>query len=87
MCPLPAVLYAPDSVVGDARLLLQLSQGEHPLTPQFLQPLHIIYTSDLAARVARFADGRVGYLEWACQRGYIHSVDDRYDHDIDELMA
>ena len=46
-----------------------------------------LYTSDLAARVARFADGRVGYREWACRRGYIHGVDGRYDHDIDELMA
>src|SRR5919107_2388895 len=46
-----------------------------------------LYTSDLAARVARFAYGRVGYREWARRRGYIHTVDDRYDHDVDELMA
>jgi hypothetical protein len=46
-----------------------------------------LYTSDMAARVARFADGRVGYREWARRRGYIHSVDDRHDHDVDELMA
>jgi hypothetical protein len=45
------------------------------------------YTADLAARVARFADGRAGYREWARRRGYIHSLDDRYDHDIDELMV
>ena len=46
-----------------------------------------LYTSDLAARVARFAYGRVGYREWARRRGYIHSVDDRLDHDVDELLA
>jgi len=46
-----------------------------------------LYTADLAARVARFADGRAGYREWARRRGYIHSVDDRYDHDIDELIV
>ena len=37
-----------------------------------------------------FAEGRIGYREWARRNGRlcdIHSVDDRYDHDVDELMA
>jgi hypothetical protein len=41
-------------------------------------------------KVASFAEGRIGYREWALRSGrldYIHSLDDRYDHDIDELMA
>jgi hypothetical protein len=41
-------------------------------------------------RVASFAEGRIGYREWARRSGRladIHSLDDRYDHDIDELMA
>jgi hypothetical protein len=41
-------------------------------------------------RVASFAEGRVGYREWERRNGRladIHSVDDRYDHDVDELMA
>jgi hypothetical protein len=41
-------------------------------------------------RVASFAEGRIGYREWALRSGrldYIHSIDDRFDHDIDELMA
>ena len=41
-------------------------------------------------RVACFAEGRVGYREWARRNGRlydIHSIDDRYDHDVDELMA
>src|SRR5919112_1755962 len=41
-------------------------------------------------KVASFAEGRIGYREWARRSGrleYIHSIDDRYDHDIDELMA
>ena len=49
-----------------------------------------LYTADLVTRVARFADGRAGYREWARRCGRledIHSIDDRYDHDIDELMA
>jgi hypothetical protein len=49
-----------------------------------------LYTTDLLTRVARFAYGRAGYREWARRSGrleYIHSIDDRYDHDVDELMA
>jgi len=41
-------------------------------------------------RVASFAKGRIGYREWARRSGrldYIHSLDDRFDYDIDELMA
>jgi len=41
-------------------------------------------------RVASFAEGRIGYREWARRNGRlggIHSIDDRYDHDVDELMA
>ena len=41
-------------------------------------------------RVASFAEGRIGYREWARRNGRlgdIHSIDDRLDHDVDELMA
>jgi hypothetical protein len=41
-------------------------------------------------RVASFAEGRMGYREWARRNGRlgdIHSIDDRLDHDVDELMA
>jgi hypothetical protein len=41
-------------------------------------------------KIASFAEGRIGYREWARRSGRledIHSIDDRYDHDIDELMA
>jgi hypothetical protein len=40
--------------------------------------------------VASFAEGRVGYREWARRNGRfeeIHSLDDRYDHAVDDLMA
>ena len=43
-----------------------------------------------AGRVASFVEGRIGYREWARRNGRladIHSIDDRYDHDVDELMA
>jgi hypothetical protein len=41
-------------------------------------------------RVICFAEGRIGYREWARRNrrlGDIHSLDDRLDHDVDELMA
>jgi hypothetical protein len=41
-------------------------------------------------RVASFAKGRIGYREWARRNrrlADIHSIDDRLDHDIDELMG
>ena len=39
-------------------------------------------------RVATFAEGRIGYREWAMRTGRINpSLEDRYDKDVDELMA
>jgi hypothetical protein len=41
-------------------------------------------------RVTTFAEGWIGYLEWARRSGRldeIHSIDDRYDHDVYELIA
>jgi hypothetical protein len=38
--------------------------------------------------VASFREGRIGYRLWATRSGRISpSVEDRYDHDVDELMA
>jgi hypothetical protein len=42
------------------------------------------------ARVICFAEGRIGYREWAHRSGRlgeIHSIDDRYEHDVDELIG
>jgi hypothetical protein len=62
-------------------------------------PKHMVEVEDLdfshalhvdGVKVASFAEGRIGYREWARRSGrleYIHSMDDRYDHDIDELVA
>ena len=41
-------------------------------------------------RVSYFAEGRMGYREWARRSGGlgdIYSIEYRYDHDVDELMA
>jgi hypothetical protein len=41
-----------------------------------------------STRVASFREGRIGYRLWAMRTGRISpSVEDRYDHDVDELMA
>ena len=41
-----------------------------------------------STRVVSFREGRIGYRLWAARTGHISpSVEDRYDHDVDELMA
>ena len=67
-----------------------IKAGKHMVEEEDFDFSYALYTADLGTRVARFADGRAGYREWARRSGglgYIHSIDDRYDHDIDELMA
>ena len=67
-----------------------IKAGKHMVDVEDFDFSYGLYTADLVSRVARFAYGRAGYREWARRSGrleYIHSIDDRYDHDIDELMA
>ena len=41
-----------------------------------------------SSRVACFREGRIGYRLWATRTGRINpSVEDRYDHDVDELTV
>jgi hypothetical protein len=41
-----------------------------------------------STRVASFREGRIGYRLWAMRTGRISlSVEDRLDHDVDELIA
>jgi hypothetical protein len=43
-----------------------------------------------SVRGASFAEGRIGYREWASRSGRlanIHSIEDRLDNDVDELLA
>ena len=41
-----------------------------------------------STRVAFLCEGRIGYRLWATRTGRISpSLEDRYDHDVDELMA
>ena len=66
-----------------------IKAGKHMVEVEDFDFSYSLYTADLVARVARFAEGRIGYREWARRSGRledIHSIDDRYDHDIDELV-
>jgi hypothetical protein len=39
-------------------------------------------------KVASFAGGRAGYRQWAMRTGRLSpSVEDRFDHDVEELLA
>jgi hypothetical protein len=71
-------------------LSVGIRAGKHMVEVEDFNFSYGLYTADMGARVARFAEGRIGYREWARRSGrleYIHSLDDRYDHDVDELMS
>jgi hypothetical protein len=65
-----------------------MAAGKHRVEVEDLDFGYGLFADGL--KVASFAEGRIGYREWARRNGRlgdIHSIDDRYDHDIDELMA
>ena len=62
--------------------------GMHQVEVEDFDFSYGVYAS--GRRVICFAEGRIGYREWARRNGRladIHSIDDRLDHDVDELMA
>jgi hypothetical protein len=65
-----------------------VAAGKHRVEVEDFDFSYGLYADGI--KVASFAEGRMGYREWALRSGrleYVHSIDDRYDHDIDELMA
>jgi hypothetical protein len=65
-----------------------VAAGKHQVEVEDFDFSYGLYADGV--KVASFADRRIGYREWALRSGrleHIHSIDDRYDHDIDELMA
>jgi hypothetical protein len=65
-----------------------VAAGKHKVEVEDLDYSYALYVDGV--KVASFAEGRMGYREWARRSGRlegIHSIDDRYDHDVDELMA
>jgi hypothetical protein len=62
--------------------------GKHQVEVEDFDFSYGIYAD--GRRVICIAEGRIGYWERAGRSGRldeVHSLDDRYDHDIDELMA
>jgi hypothetical protein len=62
--------------------------GKHQVEVEDFDFSYGVYAN--GRRVICFAEGRIGFREWARRNGRladIHSIDDRLDHDIDELMA
>ena len=65
-----------------------VAAGKHQVEAEDFAFSYGLYADGV--KVASFAEGRIGYREWARRSGrleYIHSIEDRYDHNIDELMA
>ncbi len=82
----------PVSQHGD--FLTGIAAAGHAVQVEDFDFAYALYAGDpsngSSTRVASFREGRIGYREWARKSGRladIHSIDDRYDHDIDELMA
>jgi hypothetical protein len=67
-------------------LLTGIAAGGYAVGVEDFDFSYALYSGD--TRVASFAEGRVGYRAWARRTGRVSpSVEDRYDHDVDELMA
>ena len=69
-------------------LVAGIAAGRHQVESVDFEYPYALHSN--GTRLATFAEGRIGYREWARRSGrldYIHSQDGRYDHDIDELMA
>ena len=88
--------------IEDDSSLTPVSEHEHYLTGivaggyavevEDLNFAYALYAGDpsngSSTRVASFREGRIGYREWATRTGRINpSLEDRLDHDVDELMA
>jgi hypothetical protein len=75
-------------------ILTGIAAGGYAVEVEDLEFAYALYAGDpsngSSTRIASFREGRIGYREWARRNGRlvdIHSLDDRFDHDIDELMA
>ena len=73
-------------------MLTGIAAAGHAVEAEDPDFAYALYSSDpshgSSTRVASFREGRIGYRVWAMRTGRISpSVKDRYDHDVDELMA
>jgi len=71
-------------------LLTGVAAGGYAVDVEDHDYAYALYSDN--GRVASFCEGRRGYREWAIRSGrmagdYIHSLDDKYEHDVDEVMS
>ena len=70
-----------------------VAAGKHRVEVEDFHFAYALYAGDpsngsSATRVVSFREGRIGYRRWATKTGRISpSVEDRLDHDVDEMMA
>ena len=81
----------PVSQHGD--FLTGIAAGGHAVEVEDFDFAYALYAGDPSngsstTRVASLREGRIGYRLWATRSGRISpSLEDRLDHDVDELMA
>ena len=73
-------------------MLTGIAAGGHAVEVEDLDFAYALYaghpSNGSSTRVASFREGRIGYREWVTRGGRINpSMEDRLDHDVDELMA
>jgi hypothetical protein len=73
-------------------ILTGIAAGGYAVEVEDFDFAYALYAGDpsngSSMRVASFREGRIGYREWATRRGRINpSLEDRLDHDVDELLA
>jgi hypothetical protein len=73
-------------------ILTGIAAGGYAVEVEDFDYAYALYVGDpsngSSTRVASFREGRIGYRLWATRTGRINpSVEDRLDHDVDELMA
>ena len=74
-------------------ILTGIAAGGYAVEVEDLEFAYALYAGDplngsTTTRVASFREGRIGYRLWATRSGRISpSLEDRLDHDVDELMA
>jgi hypothetical protein len=73
-------------------ILTGIAAGGYAVEVEDFDFAYALYAGDpsngSSTRVASFRLGRIGYRLWATRSGRINpSVEDRLDHDVDELLA